>query len=130
MILKLKYNLLVIVIFSLSFAEGFGGFSCFAQECNIIYITPNGATSGAAGTKANPASLPYAFTLASATYKQLWLAVGNYHISHALPMISGITMDGGFDPANGWKKTNSLHTVIYRDSTHVDTVPNRIVAVE
>jgi len=102
----------------------------FAQECNIIYVSPTGASSGLAGTISNPASLPYGFTLASITNNQIRLAVGNYTISYSLPMISGITMDGGFDPANGWKKTNSLHTVIYRDSTHVDTVPNRIVAVE
>ena len=129
MIFKFRYILLFIVFFSPFLWKWFGG-EVFAQECNIIYITPTGASSGAAGTKANPASLPYAFTLASATNKQLWLSVGNYNISNELPMISGITMDGGFDPANNWKKTNSLHTVIYRDSLNVDTVPNRIVAVE
>lgn len=104
--------------------------SVSAQECNIIYVTPNGATSGAAGTKAVPASLDYAFTLASPINSQLWLSVGNYTISNRLLMISGITLEGGFDPANNWHKTNSLQTVIYRDTNNIDPTPNRIVALE
>lgn len=129
MVLKLKYHLFLILIFPLLLWRGAGG-EIFAQECNIIYVSPIGASSGAAGTKANPASLPYAFTLANSTNNQLRLSIGNYIISNELPMISGITMDGGFDPSNNWKKTNSIQTVIYRDSTNVDLNPNRIVAVE
>ncbi len=128
MIFKFKYKLLLIALISLPIWKT--GISCFAQECNIIYVSPTGASSGATGTKANPASLPYAFILASSINNQLRLAVGNYTISNELPMISSITMDGGFDPANNWEKTNSQHSVIYRDSTNVDTVPSRIVAVE
>jgi gliding motility-associated-like protein len=101
-----------------------------AQECNIIYVTPNGATSGVAGTKATPASLDYGITLASPINSQLWLAVGNYNISTHLLMISGITLEGGFDPANNWFKTNSQQTIIFRDSLNVDANPNRIAAVE
>lgn len=127
MIFKVKYKLLFIILLFFSFQKGG---KVFAQECNILYVSPTGASSGAAGTKANPATLPYAFTLVSTVNNQIRLAVGNYNISNELPMISGITMDGGFDPADNWNKTNSQQTVIYRDSTNVDTMPNRIVAVE
>lgn len=129
MIFRLKYKLFFLVSF-LSLWVGLGITSCFSQECNILYVSPTGASSGVAGTKANPASLPYAFTLVSPTLSQIRLAVGNYTISNELPMISGVTMDGGFDPANNWIKTNAQQTIIHRDATNVDLNPNRIVAVE
>ncbi|MES2591176.1 MAG: PKD domain-containing protein [Bacteroidota bacterium] len=129
MIFKFKYTFFFIFFLSV-INWGLGTGVGFAQECNIIYVTPNGASSGAAGTKANPASLPYAFTLANATDNQIRLSVGNYNISNHLLMISGVTLDGGFDPANNWKKTNSLKTVIFRDSLNMVPNPNRLVAVE
>jgi gliding motility-associated-like protein len=130
---RVKYKFLVTVfllqaISTLSVWKNVGG-AAFAQECNIIYVTPTG-TNGAAGTKASPASLDYAFTLASPTNSQLWLAVGNYTISNHLLMITGVTMEGGFDPANNWQKTNSLQTVIYRDTNNIDPTPNRLVALD
>ncbi len=128
MILEFRYKL-ILRVFLLIAAWNLGTGNSFAQQCSIIYVTPSGASSGSAGSISTPASLPYAFTLASAANNRLWLAAGNYTISNELIMISGISMEGGFDPVT-WKKSNSLHTVIYRDSTHVDTVPNRIVAVE
>ncbi len=128
----MRYRLLVKIFFlqTIIFPLLWKTFSIYAQECNIIYVTPTGASSGTAGTIANPASIDYAFTLVSPTNSQLWLAVGNYTIANNLPMISGITMEGGFDPANNWQKTNSLQTVIFRDSSNIDANPNRIVAVE
>jgi hypothetical protein len=39
------------------------GFNSFSQQCDIIYVTPGGASSGTAGTKANPANLTYGLTL-------------------------------------------------------------------
>ncbi|MDO9186755.1 MAG: PKD domain-containing protein [Bacteroidia bacterium] len=129
MIFRFKYRFLFIAFLSI-LSWSLGTVTGFAQECNIIYVSPTGASSGAAGTKANPASLPYAFTLVNTIDNQLRLSVGNYSISNQLPMISGITMDGGFDPANNWKKTNSQQTVIFRDSTNKLPNPNRVVAVE
>src|ERR1035437_1220557 len=128
MVLEFKYKFLL-TAFLLITAWNLGTGNCFAQHCNIIYVTPGGASSGAAGSISVPASLPYAFTLVNSANSRLWLSAGNYTISNALQMISGVSMEGGFDPLT-WKKTNSQQTVIFRDSTHVDTVPSRIVAVE
>ncbi|MEK7225471.1 MAG: hypothetical protein AAB221_07295, partial [Bacteroidota bacterium] len=101
----------------------------FAQQCNIIYVTPTGASSGAAGTKTNPASISYGLSLATPLNNQLWLAVGDYNISNTLFMISDVTVEGGFDPVT-WIKTNGQASVIYRDNANIQTAPNRLIAVE
>ncbi|MFH1320335.1 MAG: PKD domain-containing protein [Bacteroidota bacterium] len=101
---------------------------CFPQQCNIIYITPTGASSGAAGSITNPASLSYGLSLANPFNNQLWLAAGNYTISNTLNLISGVTMEGGFDPTT-WIKSNSQTTVIYRNNSNIQTAPNRLVAI-
>src|ERR1051325_788555 len=100
---------LIAFVFSLSFAH--------AQQCDIIYVTPNGAASGAAGTQANPADLSYGLTLATPVANQLWLASGTYTISTTLILSSGITIEGGFDPVT-WKKSNGTPSIIYRDATN------------
>ena len=65
----------------------------FSQQCNIIYVTPTGATSGVAGTQANPADLTYGLTLVTATANQLWLATGTYSISATLSIPSNVTIE-------------------------------------
>lgn len=99
-----------------------------AQECNIVYAKANGANSGNAGTKSNPASLQYALSLASPTDNQIWLAVGTYNISAQIDMVSDVTLEGGFDP-NTWEKTNSATTNIVRDNTNPLPAPERLVAI-
>ncbi|PCH94414.1 MAG: hypothetical protein COB85_05655 [Bacteroidetes bacterium] len=100
-----------------------------SQECGIIYVTPTGASSGTAGTKATPASLTYGLSLATSADNQIWLASGNYSISTTLFMISDVTVEGGFDQAS-WIKTNNVPSVINRDNSNMQTLPNRLVAVE
>ncbi|MBL4735652.1 MAG: PKD domain-containing protein, partial [Flavobacteriales bacterium] len=101
----------------------------YAQECNIIYVTPNGATSGAAGTKSNPASLDYGLSLATPTDNQLWLSTGNYIISNSLNMISGVTVEGGFNSTT-WIKSNYPATVIFRNNSNILMNPGRLVGIE
>jgi len=104
-------------------------FTSSGQECNVIYVTPGGAGSGAAGTKANPASLTYGLSLATPADNQLWLSTGNYFISTTLNMISGVTVEGGFDSGT-WIKSNYPATVIYRDNSNILLGPGRLVGIE
>lgn len=88
-----------------------------AQECGIVYVTPAGSTSGAAGTKANPASLTYGLTLVSATADRVWLATGTYPISNTISIPSNVTIEGGFNSAN-WQKSNVAQSIIDKDATN------------
>lgn len=105
------------------------GLGVLAQECNVIYVTPNGASSGAAGTKANPASLLYGLSLVSSTNKKVYLSKGTYNISNPLYLPSNVEMEGGFDATNNWAKSNSYTSKIYRDNLNPDPNPERLVAV-
>ncbi len=124
-ILRLRIFMSFMVIIPLVLLIG----NTMAQECSIIYVTPGGVGSGVAGTKANPASLIYGLSLATPTDNQIWLASGSYSISTTLFMISDVTVEGGFDPVT-WIKTNLVPSVIYRDNANMQTLPNRLVAVE
>ncbi|MBI2968594.1 MAG: PKD domain-containing protein [Bacteroidetes bacterium] len=104
------------------------GGGLFAQQCNIIYVTPNGASSGAAGTKANPASLFYALTLVNASDNRIHMASGTYLISNPVYLVSNVTIEGGYNPGT-WVKSNSAATVIQRDNQNVETLPSRLVAL-
>lgn len=96
-----------------------------AQECNIIYVTPNGVSTGAAGTKATPASLSYALTLATAPTNKIYMAAGTYIISQPLALVSNTTIEGGFN--SSWYKTNGSATVILRDNQNVQPNPARLI---
>lgn len=98
-----------------------------AQECNIIYVTPNGASTGAVGTKAAPASLTYALTLATAPVNKIYMAAGTYIISQPLALVSNTTIEGGFN--TNWSKTNGSATVILRDNQNVQTNPARLIGL-
>ncbi len=98
-----------------------------AQECGVVYVTPNGVSVGAAGTKTNPASLVYGLTLANPSNKRLWLAAGTYTLSNPINIPSGVDLDGGYD-AN-WKKSNGAASIILRNTSNVETNPSRLVAV-
>lgn len=100
----------------------------FAQQCNIIYVSPNGASSGVAGTKLAPASLTYALSLVSATDNRIFMASGTYTIFNAINMLSNLTIEGGYNVST-WEKSNSSTTTIYRDNSNPQTGPNRLVAM-
>ncbi|MBL4658688.1 MAG: hypothetical protein JKX73_11850, partial [Flavobacteriales bacterium] len=69
----------------------------YGQECGYVYVTPGGAGSGFAGTKATPANLAYGLTLTSGTDDIVRLSSGTYNLSSEFMMISNITLEGGFD---------------------------------
>lgn len=99
-----------------------------SQECGIVYVTPTGATSGVAGTKANPASLNYGLTLTSANVNKLKLAEGTYVFNNIFNIPSNVTMEGGYN-AITWDKSNAYETVFHRLATNLNTNPNRLVAL-
>lgn len=101
----------------------------FGQECGIIYVTTTGVSSGAAGTKANPASLLYGLSLVSATDTIVWLANGTYNISNTLNIPNGASIEGTFDPFS-WEKTNTNSSIIARDASNPDMVNLAIIALQ
>jgi PKD repeat protein len=100
----------------------------FAQQCTVIYVTPNGASSGTVGTKIAPASLTYALTLVSATNNKIFMASGTYNISSPITMKANLSIEGGYNSVT-WKKSNATATTIFRDNSNIEPSPNRIVAM-
>ncbi|TAL58358.1 MAG: hypothetical protein EPN85_11785, partial [Bacteroidetes bacterium] len=101
----------------------------FAQQCDIIYVTTAGATSGAAGTQANPAELNYGLTLVTPTANQLWLATGTYTISTALVIPNNVTIEGGFNAAT-WEKSNGIPSILFRDNQNLLVANNALIGIE
>ena len=99
-----------------------------AQECNIVYVKPGGATTGTAGTKNNPASLLYGIVLANSVDNKIYMASGTYYVFNAINMKSDISLEGGFNVST-WEKSNGTTTTIYRDNSNVETAPTRLVAM-
>lgn len=99
-----------------------------AQECNIIYVTPFGATSGAAGTKQNPANLTYGLSLATSPQNIIYMRAGTYNVSNPVNLVSDVKIYGGFNTQ--WEKTNGSETIIFRDFSNVQPNPLRLVAVQ
>jgi PKD repeat protein len=114
--------------FILSFLLFFTFSTAIAQECGIIYVTPTGATSGAAGTKANPASLDYAFTLLNPANNHFRLSHGLYELTSTLNIPSDITIEGGFLASN-WFKSNSDSTIFHRNAANYDVANNALIGI-
>ncbi|MEZ5024353.1 MAG: hypothetical protein R2728_14020 [Chitinophagales bacterium] len=99
-----------------------------AQSCQEIYVSPSGFGPG---TSSSPASL----TLALATANPgdvIKLAIGTYNINATLPLISDVTLEGGFIPAAGWRKTSLAGaTTINRTTASPDGAANaqRLIAL-
>ena len=117
MILKTRYFLLL--VFMLISTLG------FSQECNIIYVSPNGSGSG---TQAAPTSFLNGLALVSPGVDHIRMASGTYDISNTINLIGGVTIEGGFDAVT-WVKSNNAATLIHRDNTNVTAAPDRIVAI-
>ena len=100
----------------------------YSQNCEVIYVTPNGASSAGAGTQQNPASLNYAISQIAPGLGNIRLAAGTYTINNQIDLVSGLTVEGGYDPAT-WNKVNTLQTVINRTNANVTPNPNRIIAI-
>ncbi|HIA37220.1 MAG TPA: hypothetical protein EYN89_10955, partial [Flavobacteriales bacterium] len=99
-----------------------------AQECNVVYVTPGGSSSGAAGTKATPANFLYGLSLANSTNNKIHMASGTYVVYSPINLKSDISIDGGYD-AITWGKSNATNTIIYRDNSNMESSPARLVAM-
>jgi PKD repeat protein len=121
-------NLRKVLRISLFLVLCFSFFTGVAQECGIIYVTPNGASSGAAGTRDNPASLAHAFTLVDAANNHLRLSHGLYPLGQTLDIPSDITIEGGFI-ASTWFKSNSDSTIFERDAANYDLVNKALIGL-
>jgi len=100
----------------------------YAQECNIVYVTPGGASSGIAGTKNIPASFLYGLSLANSTNDKIYMASGTYIVYNPVNLKSDISIDGGHDDIT-WEKSNATTTTIYRDNSNMESSPARFVAM-
>ena len=98
----------------------------FAQECDIIYVSPNGSGSG---TKTAPTSIQNALSLVGSGVDQIRMAQGTYPISDTLNLVSGVTIDGGYDPTT-WVKCNNTPTLIHRDDVAPTSVSIFAMAAE
>ena len=71
----------------------------WAQECDIIFVSPNGGTGPGTGTRENPAELNYAISnLLTPTIRRLYLSYGIYTLTQTLPLYNNLEIEGGFDP--------------------------------
>ncbi|HLP50040.1 MAG TPA: hypothetical protein VK154_04105, partial [Chitinophagales bacterium] len=108
------YNTLLSALILLGFS-----FSLQAQQCDVIYCAPNGASGPGAGTRANPASLQYALqTLVTPTSNRLYLAQGVYNTAAEIQLTNNLIIEGGFDQTT-WVKSNVPPTVIHRGNNIV-----------
>ena len=106
----------------------FASLAGISQECGIIYVAPNGASSGDTGTRDNPAEFQYAFSLVDPANNHLRVAHGVYELTQPLEIPSGIVIEGGFE-AGSWYKTNADTTILHRDNSNHDAVNKALVAV-
>ena len=89
------------------------------QSCSVIYATTSGTGTG---TQADPASLATALIKAQCNNALIKLGIGTYTITSPITNISSYTtIEGGFDPAQAWKKTSTPGaTVIYRSAVNLE----------
>lgn len=100
------------------------------QVCNNIYVTPNGSGSGLSPT--DPTDLITAISLAQCNNLTIKMAIGTYVIDNPLQISSLLTIEGGFDPSNSWRKTSQPGaTTIRRTTANIEGWPDapRIVAL-
>ncbi|MEN3041368.1 MAG: PKD domain-containing protein [Bacteroidia bacterium] len=103
----------------------------WGQECDVIFVSPNGNTGPNVGTRDNPAELNYAITnLLTPTIRRIYLAAGIYTLNQPLPLHNGLQIEGGFLPAQGWIKTNLFPTILFRAAVNPQSNPSRLVAIQ
>ena len=100
-----------------------------SQECGIIYVSPNGATSGTTGTRDNPAELQHAFSLVDPANNHLRLAHGTYELTETLEIPSDLVFEGGFEEGT-WYKTNADSTILHRDASNYDQVNKALIGIK
>ncbi|MGB0885367.1 MAG: hypothetical protein ACPGR5_03000, partial [Chitinophagales bacterium] len=98
--------------------------------CNVLYVSTTGNAANA-GTQAAPLSLAEGLIQGACNGTVLKMAIGTYNINNALNIPSHITLEGGFDPGNGWAKTSLAGaTTINRTTANPEGAVNarRLVA--
>ncbi|PCJ88798.1 MAG: hypothetical protein COA57_03010 [Flavobacteriales bacterium] len=116
--LKLNFLFLIIVILI--------NFQVKAQECGVIYVTPGGALSGIAGTRANPAQISYGLTMLNSVNRRLWLSVGTYSLSNTFIIPDSVIIEGGFNSGT-WEKSNTGTTLFVRDTLNYDVANKALI---
>ncbi len=106
-----------------------GSLAAQAQECGYIYVSPDGAASGVAGTRDTPANLTYGLLLTDATNNHLRIAHGQYELEQALIMLDNVTLEGGFRQSD-WVKTNFDETIFHRNSDNHDQVNKALKGID
>lgn len=101
--------------------------------CNLLYVSTTG-TDTALGSKTDPLTLSAAIVKAACFGTIIKMAIGTYTINSPITTITNnLTLEGGFDPANGWKKTSLAGaTTILRSNIGIeDSLGNspRLVAI-
>jgi hypothetical protein len=107
------------------------GLAPVLNSCINIYVTPTAISSGT-GTQSDPTSLSQALFLAGCNNAIIKLAIGTYNIDSPISIGSGVTVEGGFDPAQGWAKTSEIGaTTINRTTNNPEGLTNkkRLVAI-
>jgi len=104
-----------------------------ANVCNVVFASPTG-TDTADGTKTSPLSLQGAIIKAACFGTVIKMAVGTYTIDNPITnLTSNITLEGGYDPANSWRKTSLAGaTTILRSNLNVEDATGaspRLVAI-
>ncbi len=100
------------------------------QVCNNIYVTPNGSGGGLSPN--DPTDIVTAVSLAQCNNLTIKMAIGTYTIDEPLTISSLLTIEGGFEPANNWRKSSQPGaTTIFRSNLNPEGPPNaqRIVAL-
>ena len=96
-----------------------------AQECDIWYVTANGAGTG---TKTDPASLQTALIGVAPGTEHVRMAAGTYTFAQQLDLVGGVILEGGYNPTT-WEKSNNAVTLIYRTNANITPGPERIIAI-
>lgn len=101
-----------------------------APVCNNIYVTTVGGGNGL--SQSSPTTLANALVIGACNSVNIKMAIGTYQIDNAITnFTSYMTIEGGFDPGNGWRKSSLPGaTTILRSSNNPDGPPTapRIVA--
>lgn len=102
-----------------------------SNTCDVIYVS-NGASG--AGTAADPTDLLTALNMAACNNVVIKMDIGTYTIDNAITNVfDNITLEGGFDQSNSWRKTSTPGaTTIHRSALNPTGPANgqRIVAFE
>lgn len=89
--------------------------------CNNVYVTTNGTGGGLSAT--DPTDIRTALLMSQCSNATIKMAIGTYNIDSSISEIIGaVTIEGGFDPTNNWRKTSQQGaTTIRRTTNNVDT---------